>query len=478
MADGGVVVMKPGNAGGAKAPCSDANVQSRKNPGIGASLPTPLDSVRTLQSRLQAKAKSEAAYRFYSLWDKVCREDVLYEAYRRCRANRGAPGADGETFKAIEDQGLATWLQRLRQELVTKQYRCRPLLRVWIPKANGGQRPLGIPTIGDRVAQMAVLLVLGPIFDEDLFPWQYGFREGLDAKMALRRIHFGIAERGAREVVDADLSDYFNTIPHGDLLRCVARRVADGTVLAVIRQWLDAPVAERGDGGGEVRTTVARDTNRGTPQGGVISPLLANLYFRRFMLAWYHGGHARRLQAEVVNYADDFVILCRPGTGEEAMATMRRLMSRLGLTVNEKKTRLVKLPEDRFDFLGYTVGQFYGYQGRPYWGTAPSMKALKRLRERVHEETSKRWNATTPESRVEELNPILRGWANYFNQGPVGGIYRRLDSYTARRLRIWLRRRSGRRGTGYRQYSDQYLYETLGLIRLLPTARGRSNAKA
>ncbi len=196
------------------------------------------------------------------------------------------------------------------------------------------------------------------------------------------------------------------------------------------------------------------------------------------MLAWYHGGHARRLQAEVVNYADDFVILCRPGTGEEAMATMRRLMSKLGLTVNEKKTRLVKLPEERFDFLGYTVGQFYGYQGRPYWGTAPSMKSIKRLRERVHAETSKRWNATTPESRVEELNPILRGWANYFNQGPVGGIYRRLDSYTERRLRIWLRRRSGRRGTGYRQYSDQYLYETLGLIRLLPTARGRSNAKA
>lgn len=267
MADGGVVVMKLGNAGGAKAPCSDANVQSRKSPGIGASLPTPLDSVRTLQSRLRAKAKSEAAYRFYSLWDKVCREDVLPEAYRRCRANRGAPGADGETFAHIEDHGLGPWLQRLRQELGTKQYRCAPLLRVWIPKANGGQRPLGIPTIRDRVAQMAVLLVLGPIFDEDLFPWQYGFREGMDAKMALRRIHFGIADRGAREVVDADLADYFNTIPHGDLLRCVARRVADGTVLAVIRQWLDAPVVERVDGGGEIRTTTARDANRGTPQG-------------------------------------------------------------------------------------------------------------------------------------------------------------------------------------------------------------------
>lgn len=431
-----------------------------------------------MQSRLRAKAKSEAAYRLYSLWDKVCREDVLNEAYRRCRANRGAPGVDGETFANIEDHGLEPWLRRLRRELCTRQYRCAPLLRVWIPKANGGQRPLGIPTIRDRVAQMALLLVLGPVFDEDLFPWQYGFREGMDAQMALRRIHFGIAERGAREVVDADLSDYFNTIPHGDLLRCVARRVADGTVLAVIRQWLDAPVVERVDGGGEIRTTTARDTHRGTPQGGVISPLLANLYFRRFMLAWYQGGHARRLQAEVVNYADDFVILCREGTGEEAMATMRRLMSKLGLTVNEKKTRLVKLPEERFDFLGYTVGWFYGYRGRPYWGTAPSMKSIKRVRERIHDETTTRWHATTPEKRVEELNPMLRGWANYFNQGPVREIYRRLDDYTARRMRIWLRRRSGKRGTGYRQYSDQYLYEKLGLIRLLPIARGRSNAKA
>ena len=341
MADGGVVVTKPGNAGGAKAPCFDANVQSGKSPGIGASLSTPLDSVRTLQSALRAKAKSEAAVRFYSLWDKVCREDILEEAYRRCRANRGAPGVDDESFSDIEFCGLASWLQRLQWELRAKQYRCAPLLRVWIPKANGGQRPLGIPTIRDRVVQTAVLLVVGPVFEEDLFPWQYGFRTGLDAKMALRRVHFGIADRGAREVVDADLADYFNTIPHGDLLRCVARRIADGAVLATIRQWLDAPVIERATDG-DIRTTAARDRNRGTPQGGVISPLLANLYFRRFMLAWYGGGHARRLRAEVVNYADDFVILCPDGAGDEALVIMRRLMSKLGLTVNENKTRLVR----------------------------------------------------------------------------------------------------------------------------------------
>jgi len=206
--------------------------------------------------------------------------------------------------------------------------------------------------------------------------------------------------------------------------------------------------------------------------------MLANLYFRRFMLAWYGGGHARRLHAEVVNYADDFVILCPQGRGEEAMATMRRLMTKLGLTVNEKKTRLVKLPEERFDFLGYTVGRFYGRGGRSYWGTAPSKKAIKKLKGRIHDETTRRWNETTVEKRVEELNPVLRGWSNYFSQGPVGRIYRDIDSYTARRLRVWLRRRSGKRGTGYRQYSDHYLYEKLGLIRLMPSARDRSNAKA
>jgi RNA-directed DNA polymerase len=477
MADGGVVVMKPGNAGGVKAPCCNTNTQSGKSPGIGISLSTPLDSVRTLQNVLQAKAKSEADTRFYSLWDKVYRSDVLLEAYRRCRVNRGVAGVDGITFKDIEDQGLALWLQRLEQELRIREYRCSPLLRVWIPKANGGQRPLGIPTIRDRVVQMAMLLILGSIFDPDLFPWQYGFREGMDAKMALRRIHFGIAKRGAREVVDADLSDYFNTIPHGHLLRCVARRVSDGTILAVLRQWLDAPVIERVPQGGELRTTVARDTNRGTPQGGVISPLLANLYFRRFMLAWYAGGYARRLRAEVVNYADDFVILCPPGGGEQALAIMQRLIGKLGLTVNEQKTQLVKLPEERFDFLGYTVGRFYGRDGKPYWGTAPSRKSIKRLKARIHAETTSRWNNLPVSKRIEELNPVLRGWAGYFNQGPVLRTYRDIDNYAARRVRVWLRRRSGKRGTGYRQYSDQFLYQDLGLIRLLPSARDRSNAK-
>jgi group II intron reverse transcriptase/maturase len=435
-----------------------------------------LETVRTLQTALQTKAKNEPATRFYSLWDKVCRPDVLHDAYRRCRANRGAPGVDGERFEHIEEHGRSAWLERLQQELKAKTYRPQPLLRVWIPKANGGERPLGIPCIRDRVAQMAVLLVIGPIFEVDLFPWQYGFRTGLDAKMALRRIYFGIADRGAREVVDADLSDYFNTIPHGDLMRCVARRIADGAVLAVIRDWLNVPVVERSPQG-QRQSTEAKDRHRGVPQGGIVSPMLSNLYFRRFMLAWYGHGYAKKFQAKVVNYADDFVILCPEGYGAQAMEAMRGLMTRLGLTVNEKKTRLVKLPDETFDFLGYTIGRFYGREGRPYWGTRPSRKAIKRLVREIHDATTSRWNVLDVQSRVDHLNPLLRGWAGYFSQGPVKRIYRLIDDYVARRLRIWLMRKRGQKGTGYRQYSDQFLYERLGLIRLLPASTDRANAK-
>lgn len=428
-------------------------------------LPTSLEKVRTLQTALRAKAKAEPAVRFYSLWDKVWRWDILLEAYRRCRVNRGAPGVDGESFSHIEAAGPLIWLERLRQELQGKTYAPQPLRRVWIVKANGGQRPLGIPTIRDRVVQMAVLLVIGPIFDEDLLPQQYGFRPGRDAKTAIRQIHYGIKVQGACEVVDADLSDYFNTIPHGALMHCVSRRIADGTLLSVIRQWLKVAVIEH-TRMGERRSTEAKDKSRGTPQGGIISPLLANLYFRRFLLAWDLQGHAKRLKAQVVNYADDFVILCPRGKGEQAMTAMRYLMARLGLTVNEEKTRLVKMPDEKFDFLGYTIGRFFGRHGKPYWGTAPSKKAIKKLMRAIHDATSSRWNEKSVESRVEELNPIIRGWAGYFNQGPVSHEYRFIQDYTERRLRIWLRRRSGKNGTGYRQYPNEYLYEKLGLYRL------------
>ena len=270
------------------------------------SLPTPSETVGKLQTSLQAKAKAEPAFRFYALWDKVCRQDVLLEAYRRCRANAGAAGVDGETFERIDAQGPEQWLGTLREELVSGRYVPKPLLRVWIPKSNGGQRPLGIPCISDRVVQMAAVLIIGPIFEADLLPQQYGFRPGLDAKMALRRVYWHVTQHGRREVVDADLRDYFTSIPHAPLMRSLSRRIADGRMLHVIKCWLTAPVVEVIDGR-PVQTAEARRRKRGTPQGGVISPLLANCYFRRFLLAWHSHGHRDQLDAHVVNYADDCV---------------------------------------------------------------------------------------------------------------------------------------------------------------------------
>ncbi len=435
------------------------------------------DSVRKLQKSLHVKAKAEPGFRFYSLWDKVYRMDTLREAYRRSRRNGGSAGVDGETFAKIEAQGLESWLGNLQQELKTKTYRPQPLLRTWIPKARGGQRPIDIATVRDRVTQMSVHLVLSPIFEADLPRQQYGFRPKLDAKMAVRRVYFHLTEGRRLEVVDGDLRDYFATIPHGQLMKSVARRVADGPVLAVIKNWLEVAVREKRKRGFR-QTTEARDRHRGTPQGSPLSPLLANLYFRRFLLAWYQFGIARRLGAEIVNYADDLVICCRPGNGVAAMEELKRLMTRLGLQVNPEKTSLVRLPEDRFDFLGYTFGRFYGRGGRLYTGTRPSKTAISRILRRIREETSRRWLTTTPEKRVGELNQVLRGWCGYFDQGPVDAAHRVVRRYTERRLRRWLMRKHKRRGTGYRQYPDEYLYGQLGLYRPPGRRKGQPRAKA
>ena len=369
---------------------------------------------------------------------------------------------DGETFERIDALGPEQWLGTLREELVSGRYVPMPLLRVWIPKSNGGQRPLGIPCIRDRVVQMAAVLIIGPIFEADLLPQQYGFRPGLDAKMALRRVYWHVTQHGRREVVDADLRDYFTSIPHSPLLRSLSRRIADGRILHIIKGWLTAPVVEVIEGR-RVQTTEARRTKRGTPQGGVISPLLANLYFRRFLLAWHNHGHRDQLDAHVVNYADDFVICCQPGNAEAAMTRMASLMGRLGLEVNTTKTRIARLPEEQFDFLGYTVGRFHGKDGRPYFGTRPSRKAVKSLLRRIHERTTRQWYPDEPASTVARISSMLRGWCGYFDQGPVMEIYELVRAYTERRVRRWLMRRSGRRGVGFRQIPNEYLYETLGL---------------
>lgn len=243
-------------------------------------------SVEKLQKSLHEKAKREQSFRFYSLWDKVYRLDILREAYRRCRGNRGAAGVDGVSFDTIEAEGIDRWLRNLSEELRNGQYEPQPLLRVWIPKRNGRLRPLGIPTIKCRVVQTAAVLILSPIFEADLLPWQYGYRPGLDAKMAVRRVYFHIAEHDCCEVVDADLSDYFGSIPHGALMKCLSRRVSDGQILSFIKQWLCVPVMERKSRGQTQTTNVERSQSRGTCQGGPLSPLLGNLYCAPGEGAW------------------------------------------------------------------------------------------------------------------------------------------------------------------------------------------------
>ncbi len=447
---------------------------------IDNSLPTPSSKVQTLQNTLHAKAKAEPNCRFYTLWDKVYREDILKVAYRRCRRNGGSHGIDQETFTDIETTGVDEWLGKLQRELRDKCYNPQPLRRVWIPKANGkAMRPLSIASIKDRVTQTAMLLVLNPIFEADFLPEQYGFRPNVDAKMAIRRVYFHVTQFRRTEVIDADLKEYFTSIPHSDLMKCLVRRIADKQILLLIKRWILAPVIEVKQSG-SIRSTEAKDSHRGIPQGSPISPLLSNCYFRRFLLAWKKFGYEERLNARIVNYADDFVICCKRDTSSKAYQAMRQIVSRIGLQVNEEKTQVVKLDRrERFDFLGYTIGALVNKSGEFYLGTSPSKKALKKVMGKIHDETSRQWLLSTAEKRVEEINRILRGWCGYFNQGPVIASYKILRKYTEKRLRRWLVDKSKRRGTtGYRQYPDEYLYNELGLYKIALVMADVSRAKA
>ena len=425
----------------------------------------PPETVGKLQAALHAKAKGAPTYRFYALYDKVCRRDVLTFAYLRCRQNAGAPGVDGQTFEAIEADGLGRWLDALMQALRDRTYRPSPIRRVFIPKPDGKQRPLGIGTIRDRVAQMAMVVVLESIFEADLPPEQYAYRSGRSAQDAVRHVH-ALVNTGYREVVDADLSGYFDSIPHPELLKSVARRVSDGHVLALVKAWLEAPVEEADRRGRVSRTTRNRDDRRGTPQGSPLSPLLSNVYFRRFVLGWTSLGHAQRLDARIVNYADDFVICCRQNA-EEALAVMRGMMSRLKLTVNEVKTRVCRLPAETFDFLGYTIGPCYRPRtGTCYLGTRPSAKRVARVKREISAMTGRRWVLLPVEDQVARLNRLLTGWSNYFSLGSVSAAYRAVDYHARERLRQWLCRKHGVDSRGPILFPDQHLYEVLGLVRL------------
>ena len=439
------------------------------------SLQPPL-KVRKLQEALHAKAKGSPDYRFYALYDKVYRRDVLEAAYARCRANGGAPGIDRQTFEDIEAYGRDRWLDELAAELKAKSYRPQPVRRVFIPKGDGKQRPLGIGAIRDRVAQMAVVLVLEPIYEADLEPEQYAYRANRTALDAVRQVH-GLVNSGHTEVIDADLSGYFDSIPHPDLLKSLSRRISDRHLLALIKVWLEAPVEEIDERGRHHRTTRNKDEGRGTPQGSPLSPLLANVYMRRFVRGWKTLGHERRLNAVIVNYADDFVICCR-GTAAEAMTAMRDMMHRLRLTVNETKTRLCRVPDESFNFLGYTLGRCYAPRtGRAYIGTQPSAKKITALCRAIRAETSRSTTFLAPGVMVTRLNRMLVGWANYFCLGRVWAAYRIVDTHVCFRLRQWLGRKFKAQGTGRSRYSEPFL-RRLGLVQLQRRPRRFSRATA
>jgi RNA-directed DNA polymerase len=427
------------------------------------SLATPT-AIRSLQRKLYRKAKTEPAFRFYLLYDKIYREDILRHAYALARANAGAPGVDGMTFAAIEALGLEEWLAGLREELISKTYRPDPVRRVMIPKPNGGERPLGIPTIRDRVVQTAAKLVLEPIFEADFEDDAYGYRPARGAVDAVKEVHRLIC-RGYTDVVDADLSRYFDSIPHDELLKSVARRIVDRHVLRLIKLWLKAPIEERDDGDRTWRIGGGKSKARGTPQGGVASPMLANIYMNRFLKHWRLTRRGEAFRANVVAYADDFVILSR-GRAADALAWTKAVMTRLGLTVNEAKTSLRNARQERFDFLGYSFGPHrYKANGKWYLSASPSKKSVQRLKTKVGNLLAPCNNDPWPEVR-DTLNRSLLGWSNYFCHGTCRSALRGVDRYVYERVRDFLARRHKMAGRGTKRFSCDVIYGERGLLRL------------
>ncbi len=447
--------------------------------GIATMLTTP-ETIRTLQRKLYRKAKQEPACRFHALYDKVYRADILEFAYRLVRANKGSAGIDGVTFEAIEEnEGAPAFIGELEEALRNKTYKPDPVKRVMIPKSDGSQRPLGIPTIRDRVAQMAAKLVIEPIFEADFCDTSYGFRPKKSAHNAVDDVAYAM-NTGYTEVIDADLSKYFDTIPHANLMKVVAERICDGKILRLIQMWLKAPVMEMDKDGTKRNIGGGKGNRTGTPQGGVISPLLSNLYLHILDRIWARNNLQQRLGARIVRYADDIVILCRRNKSDKAMAVLRQILERLKLTLNEIKTKIVNAHKEKFDFLGFSIWMGESRRtGKLYPHVQPSKKSLKAIKDRVTA-LSKRERTVKPiEVIVNEVNTTVRGWVGYFHFKNCSKVLTHLRGHVEERLRTHLRKRHKikDRGTGYARFGNQALYRKYGLYKV-PTTAGWKKANA
>ncbi|WP_186215135.1 MULTISPECIES: group II intron reverse transcriptase/maturase [Burkholderiaceae] len=419
---------------------------------------TPLESVRVLQRKLYQAAKTNPTRKFGALYDKVCQSDVLWSAYQQVKANKGAPGIDRQTFDVIEEEiGLGDFLDGIQSRLKAKRYKPLPVKRVYIPKADGSQRPLGIPVIADRVVQAAVKLVIEPMFEASFKDFSYGFRPRKSAQQALREVYKWLNFK-CHWVVDADLKAYFDTIPHDKLLLSVRSKVIDRSVVKLIEMWLKAGVME------DMRV---RTETTGTPQGGVISPLLANLYLHWLDHTWVKKAFANRpYDAHIVRYADDFVILCNKNP-EFYLGEAKKVLDRLGLTLNAQKTRIVDAREEPFDFLGHRfVAQPSKVTGKLKSYYYPSPKAMKSVKKKIREvvRTGQHWNL--PQLIKERVNPILRGWGNYFKTGNSRKHFLSIANYTTWTLCIMLRKKHKKRAKGWRDHPPSWFYDYHGLFKL------------
>jgi RNA-directed DNA polymerase len=436
------------------------------------------EKIRTLQRKLYTKAKQEPGYRFYALYDKVYRADILRHAYNLVRSNKGAPGIDGVSFETIEaGEGVELFLERLTEEVKNRTYRPMPVRRVMIPKPDGSQRPLGIPTIRDRVVQMAVKLVIEPIFEADFCECSYGFRPKRSAHDAVDDVADAL-HKGYSLVIDADLSKYFDTIPHAKLMAVVAERIVDGRILHLIKQWLKSPVVEKGKDG-KNHISGGKRNSRGTPQGGVISPLLANLYLHLLDRIWERHNLERRYAARLVRYADDMVVLCARDT-DKPLSMLKHVLERLGLTLNEVKTNIVNAWDTSFDFLGFEIWmQRSMISGKAYPHVQPGKKAAARIKAQTTDLTRRALTPMPLPMLMERLNQTLRGWTGYFHYRNSTQVLKMVKWHAEERLRTHLRKRHKIkfRAGGYERFPGRVLYERYGLFKV-PTTAPWKNAHA